>query len=551
MPPMMLSPTQWRHMATLVLGSTTLLGLITCPHIKVEESFHLQATHDFYYHLYHHSNASSIRDVIELFDHLQYPGVVPRSFVGSFLLASVCQLVTYPLQLCDVILSPMTIQFLARLILGSCHVACIARFAYAIDQSLEFRHVPYTGGCMLLVSAVQFHVPYYSTRTLPNSFALTLVTLAYSYWIEKRCYSCCVWLLITVLIFRCDVAILLCTVGLMCLWYRQISLLKSIRIGIFTTVLTLTLCIPFDSMLWKRLVWAEGEVLWFNTVDNKSSEWGTEVWHWYFSSAIPKAMLLTLLLVPAGFIKPNLVFRAIVARIRGQLFSMNQISSFIDLALMRFLLPVLSFVTLYSFLPHKEMRFIFPALPIMNLVAGMGLARCGGAIFPSNLSAKEIGKQGLKFEKAFNVLVLSAAVGFVLLTLFASICFIRVSSSNYPGGSLMTNLIQYVQQEESSNTGMVYVHIDLLAAMTGVTLFLQRQAQFSYPQVEWKFDKAGYELENNFSHYETELTYTHILSEIENIEGYHVVATSKGNPRLDWKQMEIKTDDVLFLHVPL
>jgi alpha-1,6-mannosyltransferase len=73
-------------------------------------------------------------------------------------------------------------------------------------------------------------------------------------------------------------------------------------------------------------LWPEGEVLFFNTVLNKSSEWGVMSWHWYFSSAIPKAMLFSLLLVPLAIFNKKT---------------------------RPYLICSISFIALYSFLPHK------------------------------------------------------------------------------------------------------------------------------------------------------------------------------------------------------
>ena len=57
------------HVLLLVVAAHVALA----PFTKVEESFGLQATHDLLFHGAH----------VRAYDHLEFPGVVPRSFAGA------------------------------------------------------------------------------------------------------------------------------------------------------------------------------------------------------------------------------------------------------------------------------------------------------------------------------------------------------------------------------------------------------------------------------------------------------------------------------------
>merc|ERR1712232_853580 len=67
----------------LVLGVFN-IHLNAAPYTKVEESFNIQATHDILNYGVPWANTSAV--LHDKFDHVAFPGSVPRTFVGALLL---------------------------------------------------------------------------------------------------------------------------------------------------------------------------------------------------------------------------------------------------------------------------------------------------------------------------------------------------------------------------------------------------------------------------------------------------------------------------------
>lgn len=146
------------HGYDLLLGSIAAFYVFAVPYTKVEESFNIQAMHDILYH----------RHRLENYDHLEFPGVVPRTFIGALIVSILASPIVVVINLLQ--LSKIYALIAVRLVLG-CVVLSTLRF-FRIQVRHKFGHQ--VEAFFVLLTALQFHMLFYCTRALPNILALAL-----------------------------------------------------------------------------------------------------------------------------------------------------------------------------------------------------------------------------------------------------------------------------------------------------------------------------------------------------------------------------------------
>nr|XP_971608.1 PREDICTED: dol-P-Man:Man(7)GlcNAc(2)-PP-Dol alpha-1,6-mannosyltransferase [Tribolium castaneum] len=461
--------------------------LVYCPFTKVEESFNLQAMHDI---LYHKWNLSQ-------YDHLEFPGVVPRTFIGPLFISILVAPIVSLLQLFEI--NKFWAQYIVRFALGGCVIAAF----HVLSRTLAKIFGPKWQLWFMAVTVTQSHFMFYLSRPLPNIFALPLVLLALNSWLKGDSKQFILLSGAAIIIFRAELALFLGLLLLYDLINKRITLKRFFQVALPAGVAFLLLSVVIDSIFWNRPLWPEGEVLWYNTVLNKSSNWGTSPFFWYFYSAIPRGMATSVFLIPLGL--------------------------YFDERVRKLCVPTLLFVLLFSFLPHKELRFIIYVFPFLNATAATACHRIW-----ENRNKSPI----------YHLLSLGVC-GHLAVNVFFTLFLLSISGTNYPGGTAISHLHRLAKDEAN-----VSVHIANLAAQTGVSRFTQINPNWTYSKVEgvmagapemYEYTHLIAEARSKFSPNLKPYASTHDI--IDTIEAFHQLSFNY----LTIPPIKIKTRPVLFI----
>jgi alpha-1,6-mannosyltransferase len=342
------------------------------PYHKVEEGFATGGVYD-------------IMESVHRSDRLETDWV-PRSSIPIYILAFLSRISGYLLAFIPTSLHP-------RLWTAVFSHVCLTWLV----QTVRRRFGDDCAMLLVLFVIVQFHIPFYASRMLMNTFGLGLSLVGVALYLDGRFLSALFVLVATSFAIRLDIFPLAVGVGLDYLLFGgklQTSqvvcrFLSGCRAGLGGLALAGILSVLADSTFYGKFpMWAEMHVIHFNVIQNKSSVWGVQVWHWYLSDALPRALGLVFLFL---FVKRYnfFTFRILLATV---------------------LIPV----AILSLLPHKETRFIFPSIVFATLVASI---------------------QAVSFLRTSSSLVKNTVLPVVVLgTLAMSAIRLLVSSCNYPGG---------------------------------------------------------------------------------------------------------------------
>jgi alpha-1,6-mannosyltransferase len=450
------------------------IDLWLTPFTKVEESFNVQAVHDTLFW----------GPDFERWDHHEFPGIVPRTFLGALPLGLLSSPLSFIFQAIGPPEDKLLSLFAARITLAFLMSMALHRLASSIRRRVGRAE----SRVFLLAVCCTPHLCFYASRTLPNVFAMLLCTYGVAVWAEatwladydelessasgenKADFEGCrasgesrdflfiaiVLFVCSTLWFRCDTLVLFGPVLLSMLLSGRVGFLRLAGWGILTGAVALGITVLVDSAMWGKTLWPEGVVFFFNAVENRSSEWGTEPFHWYWTRALPSAMLAFFPFIFVGALnvapphsesstwppRASPCSKSALARS----VCCSSLWGWLDPTWGEIGIPCLAFVALYSVLPHKETRFLFLALPALLATAAIGAVKVARGVAAMAGCSRNA-----------SVFVVWLAVMLSSVSLLGTSLFLQVSARNYPGGVALTSahtVIDAIRASKSSQAAL-------------------------------------------------------------------------------------------------
>ncbi|ANZ77971.1 BA75_04787T0 [Komagataella pastoris] len=393
--------------------------LVISPFTKVEESFNIQACHDMI--IYGFEDLSQ-------YDHTQFPGAIQRSFWGAGLLSIAIRpfkgllsklFVNWPTRL--------YYQYLIRGVLGLFNGLGLIRIRRVLSRTISKE----TAFWYMILQMCQFHIIYYSSRTLPNFIALPLVSNAFALYLSHENVSFAI-LAFSGVVLRAEIGVFALLLAIVSVLQTRNSdnFFHILKNGVVGTLAGAICSYVFDSYFWGYKVIPEINSFVFNVLKGQSDNWGVEPWYAYLVKYLPnlfnKSPLL-ILVVPGLFLKND------------KLKNSKSLT-----------LSSLLYLAIISLQPHKEWRFIVYVVPPLVITISTVLAQ-----LPKKFTIAKV-----------------AAVFMCFGSLLLSLLFLFISSYNYPGGEALQHLNEkLLLLDQNSLPVDIKVHLDVPACMTGVTLF--------------------------------------------------------------------------------
>ncbi|KAG8762839.1 dolichyl-P-Man:Man(7)GlcNAc(2)-PP-dolichol alpha-1,6-mannosyltransferase [Ceratobasidium sp. 423] len=486
--------------------------IFLAPYNKVEESFNLHATHDILAY-------GVTQEALPNYDHFVFPGVVPRTFLGSLVLAAGSYL---PLRICTTlsfIQSKLGVQLLIRLCLASANAYGLVLIRWAVQR----RFGRGTSALFTILTCTQFHLPFWIGRTLPNMFALLPVNMATSLYVFPGATRITAWrhyrIILcftgaTAIIFRSELVLLFAPILPLALFRYKVPLGFLVPMGLAYALGGLASTIFIDSYFWNTWdppLWPELSGILFNVYEGKSSEWGTSPWHAYLTHHLPKLLLGSTPLALYACIPSGIECKENKPQLSGPIWEL--------------LAPYIAFVLLISGLGHKEWRFVVYVVPMINVAAAVGAKRL--LHLPFGLP-RHLGRLTVLGLVGCNIAVTG------LLT--------AISRANYPGGEALA-LVNSLPRLSNQRTS---VWIDNLAAQTGASLFTQAH---SPPYFNGSSASSGwtYSKDPNPASYDE---FTYLVVEDPSAhprDKWDVVGSVDAFERVDIKRLKVVTKPTLFV----